>query len=592
MKITTYAGFNFGTGVGDNDLKIIGLAQGESIGDIDLSTLIGSGELVSNITDDTDYTHQLNFVAIPGYFYVGDVECYMFSNKGSQISHPIVSSGTLLDTYDSGVTYIKLKDVPDGISTFVSTIGKSNSTIQSKETGAAPIIVHRFTSGSLSSYHSVFDRAIYSSSGTGGVLGYTYVLSGEVITTTISPGEIEAWPAPTSPLSKIAVTSSYWNSGSALLPNTFQYDPEYNCIVFEDGVVSTSDEIIIEFESANEPFIIKDIDMSPITTFPDNYVLCMTTDDVISGEIPSYIKINSTKDMVSSKDTADITVEVFSKYGNRLEDQDVLIQVIRNDLSITTVGGSDPDPIGYLKYYPYVVCHSGELINDHFDLISISGDLYQNDKLIFSGNGILNIPSCGYITSGEIPEIPWILSCDFTSSVIVRTGAQGISHVSYISPAIITTPIDISVYASINGITKSVDLKLVPDKSDIYYFSDLDSLDTELIVSGDIYNSKTYISGYTDTILTPSSAGICSMSEYVDSLRDNREPVYIYPARVFSMTLNEDWRPGHITETINMTTESEKKIVLEYSGELAGNIVMKTKAKRHIAKGDMRCWYA
>lgn len=586
-NVSIYSGFNFGTGNGENDLRIIGLAQEEVIGEIDIASMIGSGEMISNIAEEGDHEHQLNFVAVPGYFYVGDLECYCYNSKITQISRPIISSGEVSDVYESGVAYIPLREMPDGLTVFVNYPRISNNIEVSKTSGAAPINVHRFSSGELSSRHAVFDRTIYSQTGIGGTLGYTFVLSGETETTVIKAGEDTDWPAEVTPLSRTGVFSSYWNSTSSMSQDTYQYDPEYNRIVFADGAVRSSDEIIIEFEGANEPFIIRNIDMNPTIMYPDSYILCLSPESDSFKEVPAVINVYSTRERMGSRDFADLAFEVLSDRGNRLPNSAVDIELTRGGIILS--GSPDTD----LPFSSFNVCHSGDVASAHYDTVYLSGELYKDEVLISDRDGYRIIPSAGFITEESLPEYIWQITDIYGTKLTTYTGEHGIGRVTYISPSYIPCADELTVSFTVSGypeISKSVDISLLPEYGNSYYFSPYSGYERIVIASG-VVSSGTSVT-VSGEIISIMDTGICTVEEYITSVMENRDPVYSYPENASISTVTENWRPDHIAEGATMPVRMGSSITLSYSDNYPGKFIMKRFETVNYTRGDMRQYYA
>lgn len=581
MTVSIYPGFRSGTGVGENDLRITKIVQNEVISNIDTTILLGSGEVVQDLTNSTRYEMSLAVETTPGYFYISDTECYIYGNKCTQISNVSISNGT--DGYDSGVMYVPLLNVPDGSTIFHTVRGPNGYTVVSKDTGAAPINVLLFASGELSSLHAAFDTTIYSSTGIGGVQGYTLQLSGEVETTIVQAGEVPGWPAPVSPLSKVSVMSSYWNKGKSLLQNTYMYDPEYNRIIILSEEALNTDEVIIEYEGNNQPFVIRDINLSPTVTYPDNYIVCIDPEIPGITEDPKYIIVTSTREKIGSQDVADITFEVISERGNRIPNADVEVYITRKELSSS-----------YIPHSPFAVQHDGSSITGHFDtLVYAPVNMVEADATICSSSSTDKIVySCGYLTLSGTTEFPWELSEDYSTIIETTTGPQGIGRVSYISPSYIPVPIDIDVTVNYGTISKSTSLSLISDITDVYYYSSNQTYNEIIITSGELGATQTFVLLNNANHISLTDCGACTLLEYVSSLRENRNPAYIYPSSIYSYTVQKEWRPDHITEDINMEIEDKKQCFLVYNEILSGEFIMNARIARHVARGDMRSYYA
>ena len=587
-NVNIYSGFNFGTGTGENDLRVIGLAQEEVIGEIDISSMIGSGELISNIAEEGDHEHQLNFVAVPGYFYVGDLECYCYNSKVTQISTPIISSGTVSDVYPSGTAYIPLQEIPDGLTVFVNYPKISNNIEISKNSGAAPINVHIFSSGELSSRYAVFEKPIYSQTGVGGTIGYTYALSGEVVTSAIEPGEAPTWPAEVTPLSRVSVFPSYWNRNSSIDQNTYQYDPEYNRIVFEDGAVLASNEVLIEFEGANEPFIIRNIDMNPTITYPDNYIMCLSPESDSFKEIPASINLHSTREMMGSMDFADLAFEVLSDRGNRLPDVGVNVEITRKNMTLSGY------PCSGFPFTYYDVCHSRDDISAQYDIIYLSGDLCNGGIPISERDGIRVVPSAGFLTLLSLPEYIWQITDVYGTMLTTFTGEHGIGRVTYISPSYVPCPEDITVRVTVSGypeVYHETDISLIPEYGPSYYLASGSTYDMIAVASGEVSGGCTFVT-VSGEILSLMDTGICSVGEYVSSIYENRDTVYSYPSDTDVVTSYQEWKPDHIPEDIKMNVRLASHILLSYTSEHTGKFMMKKKQAINYARGDMRQYYA
>lgn len=546
-EFSIYKEFTFGSGVGKSDLKVLGVSQEEET-EYTVESIIGSGILTSDILTEIEASSGARVVISPGYMYIGDRELYVYGRKATQISRAICCSGGVDDPYSSGVVYIPLMELPDGIAMYYVPDRDDPYGSEMDNTGAAPINVSAYSSGELSIYSPVLDSIIYHDSGVDSVEGYTQNASGEVIS-----GEVSEWPAYFSPLERYSVFPCYWRSGEPILnQDEFYYDFENNSIVlYNSGAIDK--EYIIEFEGMNEPFLITELDLSPLEYYPGNNILCISPDkdNVSFTENPYRIALHASKSILSSEKIA-LTAEVLSERDNRLENETVRFRIKRSDVMLLrdSVYSAYTD---FVEGEPYAITSSGSVSGVITDKVAFpSGMVYEGDVLISDSHrieGYSYVRSAGYLCrSGEAPIYESGLIPDTAGyEISVTTDINGMATVDYLAPRVNSSSFDIEIEAcvpNISGITGSgvistIQLTLLSDEETTRYALDRNDLWRDLYISGGVEASGEITINGSTVILpiectSPSSVRVVNLGDFMTSLYNDTEVTYVHPDSINS----------------------------------------------------------
>lgn len=338
------------------------------------------------------YSEVLTVAMYPGEFYIGDRRFVVFNEKATFFANPQqIEMGE-----DSIVTGVRLPDYPDGgcYINFINNLAPAGV--------GSPIIVEKYASGEVSSAGVIFGDTISSLTGYGGISGYrvetvTEEVSGEIITfeRTIE-GEWEDAPWVLSPLTRFAVAYSGWrNDTTTIDPMHYYYDFETNSIIFEDGVVSDTDELAIMFEVANEPFLVP-INISPKVFIPHDGIICISAEnnDDIVAEV----------EMSVSPHTADaiafVRVFVRSDRGAAIESV-----VVSGSLSVPLIYESGEVEVSYTnipgtKYAVYDIIPTSMV--SMVGLPISAGYAAYVDSI---GSGIVMLSAGALANLSELPEI-------------------------------------------------------------------------------------------------------------------------------------------------------------------------------------------
>lgn len=434
------SGFAFGTGVGRNDLRPVGVVIDENVLNVDLDYVIGSGLVLSGIVEDYRYVQDVNVQVIPGYFYLGDRECYCFNNKGTQVSNAEdTESGSLIfmQQYPDGPCPIELDDFTQGF--LVPRDEECH--------GASPIIVSRYPGGTFSSESGVpFDTVMSSRVPVSGVpeSGLPWIFG---------------------PDEQFAKTYDYWREGYILPPDAYAYDFRTNAIVlYESG--NPLDEYVVEFELDNQPFSV-DLNLNPLITVPDDYLLCLATQDDSGGdEYPESIYISVSQETVK-EETIQVVVEVVSNLGNSLESVPVELVIHRPGLVIagTSVADEDLDGVPFFvdngPVYDRLTVNAGILVENGVQLsganriagnevvIRSAGYLYPADEAVVEQDGVVVSPAE-----------------NFGYSTTVTTDSYGRAYANYRGPSRIASEFDVEIVARVGAITGSVLIQVVSSQDE------------------------------------------------------------------------------------------------------------------------------
>jgi len=611
--LNTYKEFNFGTGVGPLDMKIMGIAAAEEI-EYSAEAILGSGIPDADIEAAMDIALGTCVVAVPGYLYVGDRELYSYGRKATQITRPVTSSGGISDPYGVGVVYIPLIDIPDGSTLFYPPSEQDPYGSMVENTGAAPILVSAYQSGELTDLFAITGEVIYHDYGMDGQEGYTYDISGEV-----RSGEVSEWPAYFSPLSRFTVLPSYWRENEPMLAlDEFYYDLQYNCIVLYNSGAADY-EYIVEYEAANESFKITDIDLNPLVTYPGNSILCISADNdnTVFKEDPSSVHLHTINTAASGERTT-ITAEVLSERGNRLDNESVRFRIKRKDVG-TLSGEVIYNLDEFVEGGPWFLCNSGTISGVIIDEVEFpTGKIYEGDVLIANSNrinGKAYVRSAGYLCSnGDAPdyasgEIPDTAGYEVT----VTTDINGMASVDYMFPTTNSSSFDVRIEASIptmsganngSGIVSYVDVVLMSDDETTIYAKDINDLwRTLVVVSGEPYYEGISASGEVSAVgsiarlpiscTSPSSVEVITMSGYVSALYSNTEPSFCSPISVNSgIVENSGTIPSVEDGEVEYYTQY-KYIEVEYDSIDfdTGIYIMRYLDHEKITRGDARDTY-
>lgn len=602
-KLNIYKEFTFGVGTGEHDLLVTGISNREEYQGIDIDGILGSGEIRETIRNQGDYSQHMSFSITPGYFYVGDRECYAYGRKCTQITHPVYSSGSIDNPYPSGIMYLALTEVPDGMISYALPGIDNPGGKPDTSGGAAPINVSRFEPGVLSAHTPLYDTIIYHDTGVSSLPGYREIPeTGEFI-----EGDDPTWPAYCSPLSRFTVFNSYWRENDPMLPpDQYIYDFEYNAIILYDS--GTLDhEYIIEFEGLNEPFDITELNISPLESWPENSILCLTLDDTNTAftEEPYEIVIHTSKTIVQDE-TIPIFIEVRSITGNRLEGEDIRIRIVRPEIAIHPQQWSS----GNAHYYegsPYAVCSSGNISGVIIDAVQFpSGVIYEGNVCIANEHRINNaayVRSAGYLCypynsdiylSGSIPE-------EAGYELVVTTDVNGIGTVWYHAPYTISSSFNIIIRAEIpsnSGIIEELPIALISNTEEVCYSLPVNDFWTDRYIREHFSISGEYCVRLPLDCISPSSAGVISIRDYCQALYSGVTPPYIYPSALFSgcvETSGELFLSGDTEYTYSLPwTEHYRYIDVVYSDFTPSSgepIVVHYPVNKATTRGDSRDTY-
>lgn len=597
-KLDTYKEFTFGVGTGESDLKVVALSQREEYEGIDIEGLLGSGEVIDDLVDQGSFDQNFNFMILPGYFYVGDRECYAFGKKMTQISKPIYSSGGVDNPYPSGTLYIPLEEIPDGQYNYALPTTGEPYGMEMPHTSAAPINVSRYEPGSLTDLSAVLDTVIEHNTGYGGSNAYRTNPDDNLPL----PGEDPNWPACFSPLSRYSVLSSYWRSEEpALLPDEIYYDIEYNSIVlYDDG--TEDHEYIIEFEGLNEPFKVSDVDLSPVETMPGNHIFCLSPDPENEAfkEEPYEVVVHTPKTTVNSE-LISVVAEVRSIKGNRLKGEDIRFRLLRKDVQLlkdTTLENYDE----FINGGPFCVCQKDSISGVIIDKVAFpSGMIYEGEVLISDNyriEGYSYTRSAGYLTmpgkaplyeSGGIPDTA-------SYEQVVTTDKYGLAMVDYLAPHVNSSSFDIEIEADVitgSGVIARSVITLLSDQENTRYSIPFNDLWYDRVASGEVNVSGEYEVKLPIECISPSSAKVIKMSDYLESLYNGSTPEYIHPTRIGSGVIETCMVPLQSGIVSGEICYEEKFSIAFYHGFNPGTdvVLMSYLDKDKITRGDTRDRY-
>ena len=604
-KLDVYKEFTFGTGTGEDDLRIIGMQPREDYSDIDTEGLLGSGEIVEEIKGNVGYLQNTNLMITPGYFYVGDRECYAYSKKFTQMSKPTVCSGEIGDPYPVGTRYIPLMEVPFGISEFTLPDEVNLCGTKVPNTGVSPLNISRFAPGVLTAREALWDTVIEHDSGVNQVLGYRARPIIGVLT--VLPGEDAQWPMHYSPLSRYTVLPSYWRPNEPmLLQNLFYYDFEYNSIVlYDSGTVDS--EYLIEFEGQNEPFKIKEIDLSPLESWPESSILCLSTDksNTVFKEDPYAVVLHLPKTSVRKEQHA-IAAEVRSIKGNRLEGERVRFRIVRKDVALMRTQLEDLD--GFVPGSPYCILSEGLLSGVVIDRVEFpSGEIYEGDVLITDAyriDGQAYVRSAGFLCNpqGALPIDSGILPECGNYELEAVTDRNGIALVVYTSPLTVSSSFDIEVQAevlNVSGVASAASMTLLSEEEDMLYALPLNNLWREVQASGEVNLSGGFVVRLPVDCIAPSSAKVVTLRAYMGALFDGSDIPFEYPDRIDSgcvvnsgETILVDYL--NITGEISVPWRNDTRYCeAVYSGFSPGSdvVILRYLDSNKITRGDARDQY-
>lgn len=493
--------FSFGTGTGEDDLRPIGVTVIEDNTLETVNTLqdivsMGSGEV-------TSYGRVVNLDILPGFFYVGDRECYLFNEKLSQVSRVTLSGG---------IYSIKLKAIPDGPlrAGYASAFSDEEEEIELMSRGSSPIFVHRFASGQLTSLGVPLNQLISSETGLSGIMGYTRTSqpSGQIVS-----GDVANYPWYFSPITPYAKGYEYWRSSKTLPYDRYEHDVRSNSIYLSGDVASLSDEYLIEYEGRNEPLLVP-CDLSPMYRIPEGGIVCMTPSGVPSGEAPYRINTYLEKDILAGEVTT-VGVEVVSELGNPLQGIPVRAFLRRKDFMITSgevvysgvvmlsgvmISGEVVDEVRHILSIPVISgCNQLRDATHIYDEIVVPpgelsyGDVVTAGAARLSGNRVL-IPSIGYLSepyaSGDpynLNRTPYLmgyfpLQGGYTFSGL--TDSDGMVRIPYVVPPVFGPGGTVELVLTANEINRIEEIVLSERRDDYYYGCSNNRYDTYLCISG------------------------------------------------------------------------------------------------------------
>ena len=535
--------FRFGTGVGKNDLVVEKIDTDEFIGDVYVEGLIGDGELFHEIESKYSYSFDISPYIVPGYFYIGDRECYAFGEKITQFAKPVT---------ENGITYLELLQYPDGMFPRYMDSDAQKEARDNKR-GAAPIIVSKFAAGTLEGINVVFDQPISSENGIDGINGYCDNGLDDVSKTEVIVGDPANWPWYFTPLERYSKCYDYWREDNVLPLSKFTYDFFNNRIILR-GTLTQDDlnsEYMIEYEGSNTSFKAPRISMSPLDRIPEDAILCMTTDTNIESEYEGIIEISVPKKQVYSE-LIPVTIQVKSKDGNRMPGVTCEARLLRSNIVSTVLPVSEP----FLQFY------RGPGSWEMFDAITVqNGIIYEGSQLLCNSNRISGkaiVRSAGklYPQTREVYDAylgSAVLPPNGSDVLTLVTDENGIAILYYLAPRNTGGSIGVSIRIS-TGIAESEEMVVLPvdDHSSPYLFDTNpinNTWETVQEVTGETVNTSVFVQ-IPVTCISPSSVGICTYPEYVSSAMAGTAPDYSYPIAI------------HKNRTIGGTV---RELVAEYS---------------------------
>jgi len=520
VKVTTIASsFRSGTGVGNRELSPARVIAGTSLssgaeGDYDTSMLLGNDPgavesgTVSGELEYGSYSESILMHVYPGYFYYGDREFYAFGEKVS-----LLVSGE--PSGDS--TVLTLSEFPDGGWDYYDDDADHLFGL------GTPIIVHKYTSGTVSSLGIPFDTPISSETGINNHLGYRTTqewqppasgeVSGEYVDVVVSgelTGEVPWW---FSPLSRFAKTYEYWrDDGVTLSPDQYTYNFEQNTLTLLFSG-TPGDEYMVEFEGMNEPFPAT-VNLSPLMTYPRDSVLCLSPESDIQ-ENP-YRLVLYTNRRLANNDIIPVHAEVYSRGGNLLSGQVVTFTLSRPTLEIgdTVVTDFTTEPVynsGALAYDRITDIPSGTVTEQ-----GVIIDLYNSGETVIRSAGLLDTTANweNYIRGDEYSgEVGSYVFTDIT-------GDTGVASVLYCSPGLVQREVSVLLSATCSGITDTIDISVIPSLSgDVYYDEGQYKDVTEVItLSGMIHDAGDYLFPVPIDCAAPSSIRFATMPIYLEEV--------------------------------------------------------------------------
>jgi len=483
--------FSYGTGPG-NDLAPAYIKFYEryaNIVDINERMLLYE-DTAHEITVD-DYEQRIDVYINPGFFYLGDRECYAYNTKCTQVSQCTLS-GT------AGI--IPLVDFPDGYapSEYEHMI---EPWARDGMYGVSPVIVRKHPAHVMSSISVPYDVAIYSDTGISGEVGY------RIVDNAVVSGETE-FPWYFSPLDRFAKSYDPWRSDLIVPPDMLSYDVATNSIIIKDPDLES--EYVIEFETRNEPFNIGK-NISPLFSYPENSIICIEPDSIPDESVPGSISVY-VDDEYCIHGQAVVTAEVLSEQGNRLPNYPVEFYIIRDNF--ICLPDVLPEPLEGRLFYS-----SGEVWYDEIDLPV--ANVWENNIKISGQNRVAlkaYIHSIGYLTASGEPGY----------HVSGTTDEYGIVHAVYTKPGLCSHGRSLTVVAKAGSFTATGSIILPSICSGSVYAAEPVQRTTYTFRYPDISGEVTGFIVPSGCVV-PSSLGICTAESFLSSLHESSSPSFSYP---------------------------------------------------------------